>query len=97
MTTIHDIQDAVCFHYTLTPAELLGPRQSRRCAHPRHVAMYLCCRLTAATNSTIAKHFGSRDHTMVSYAFRAVEERLARPEPGLADTIDTIVDRLGEG
>ena len=96
MTTIHDIQDAVCERYALTPSELLGPRQSRRCAWPRHLAMYLCCRYTAMSNSSIGKHFGHRDHTVVSYAFRAVEERLARHEPGLSDAIDDITARLGE-
>lgn len=96
MTTIYDIQDAVCHRYGITTVELLGPRQSRRCSEPRHVAMYLCARLTALTNTTIARHFGGRDHTIVSYAFRAVEERLQRPEPGLADAIDDITASLGE-
>lgn len=96
MTSIADIQDAVCRHYDLYPIELVGPRQSRRCAWPRHVAIYLCCRLTPNTNSGIARHFGKRDHTMVSYAYRRVDERLARHEPGLSDAIDTITSRLGE-
>lgn len=73
MTSIRDIQTAVCRLYGL-PATAMTDRRRGPGATvtPRHVAMYLARRLTGLSYRAIALHFGGRDHKGVLYADRRI-------------------------
>jgi len=62
---IADIQQAVCDHYGVAFADLVGPSRRREIAWPRQMAMYLCRRYTARSSIQIGQWFGSRDHSTV--------------------------------
>lgn len=70
---IRDVQRAVCDHYRVLHPDLISPRREASIVRVRHIAMYLCRVLTAASLPMIARHFGNRDHTTVMHACRRIE------------------------
>jgi hypothetical protein len=75
--SIAAIQAAVCAHYGVGIADLLSERQERRFTHPRHVAIWLCRRLTHASLATIGRRFGNRDHSSIYRALRRADELIS--------------------
>lgn len=75
--TIAAIQAAVCDRYGVGIADLLSSRQGRRIGRPRHVAMWLCRRLTPHSMCMIGRRFGYRDHSSVYNAERVMERLVA--------------------
>ena len=75
--SIAAIQAACCAHYGVGIADLCSERQGRTIAPPRHVAMWLCKRLTKHTVCMIGRRFGYRDHSSVYHAIRLTERRIA--------------------
>ena len=68
--TVVQVQRAVCKHYKITLAEMLSPSRARRLAHPRQVAIAICCRRLRPLGYSfpmIARLF-RRDHTTCMYA-----------------------------
>ncbi len=58
----------------LTLIDLASQQRSRVYAQPRHVAMWLCVRLTGQSLPKIAQVFGGRDHTSVMHGRRKAPE-----------------------
>lgn len=54
--------------YQTTEAYLLSDQRHGELIRPRHVAMYLCTRLTFHSLPAIGRYFGGRDHTTILYA-----------------------------
>ena len=73
---IRDIVAACCAEYGLTRAEILSPSHCKRVVEPRHVAFYLCKRLTLRSYPDIAKHMNRQDHTTALSGARRTERRL---------------------
>ena len=71
MTTLHDIERAVCQRFHLTVEQMRGPCRLRKIARPRQMAMYLCREMTGASLPQIGRHF-RRDHTTVLHAQRKI-------------------------
>jgi len=57
--------------------ELLSKKRNKQLVYPRHIAMYLCRRLTDASFPQIGEQFGGRDHTTVMHATEKIEKDLA--------------------
>ncbi|RAV32865.1 chromosomal replication initiator protein DnaA [Corynebacterium heidelbergense] len=70
------IIETVADYYTLTTEELLGKGRSRKVAHARQVAIYLCRELTDLSLPKLGVEFGGRDHSTVLYAERRIRESL---------------------
>lgn len=68
--------DTVAFTFGIKREEILSRDRSRRVAWPRHVAAYLCRRLTPASLPEIGQALGGRNHTSILRAVRAVEDRM---------------------
>lgn len=66
--TPQGIIEHVCDFYRVKPEEVKGPSRVKELVTPRHVAMYLCKKLTDMNFVTIAKVFGNRDRTSVMHA-----------------------------
>ena len=77
LITIATIQAACCAHYGVGLADLCSERQGRTIAPPRHVAMWLCKRLTRHSVAMIGQKFGYRDHSSVYHAIRLTDRRIA--------------------
>jgi chromosomal replication initiator protein len=75
--TLDKIIDTVAWVYSISRGELLSRDRSRRVAWPRHVAAYLCRKLTNASLPEIGEVLGGRNHTSVLRAVRSVADRVS--------------------
>ena len=91
--SIAAIKRRVAAHYRVEIDELDSGRRGRDVTRPRHVAMYLCRRLTPSPPSVIGRHFGGRDRTTVTSAWRRIEARMAG-DPELAAEIERLRGEL---
>lgn len=73
---IAPIQEEVAAFYEVSVADLSSPGRTERVVLPRHVAMYLCRKLTRYSLQEIAQAFGGRDHGTVSNAVSQVCRRM---------------------
>ena len=87
--SIATIKRRVAAHYGVEVNDLESGRTARSVTRPRHVAMYLCRRLTRCSASAVARRFGGRDRTTVTSAWRGIEARMAG-DPGLAAEIERL-------
>jgi chromosomal replication initiator protein len=74
--TIDYIQRKIAAHYCVGLTDLIGKRRTQNIALARHVAMYLCRKLTSLSYPEIGALFGGRDHSTVIHANRTIEERM---------------------
>jgi len=72
--TIESIQKTVAKYYNLEVSDLLSKKRNKQLVSPRHIAMYLCRKLTDASFPQIGEQFGGRDHTTVIHAYEKVEQ-----------------------
>jgi chromosomal replication initiator protein len=75
--TLDKVIDTVAWVYGISRCELLSRDRSRRVAWPRHVAAYLCRKLTGASLPEIGDVLGGRNHTSVLRAVRSVADRVS--------------------
>jgi chromosomal replication initiator protein len=75
--TLPAIQKAVAEHYDVRLADLVSTRRPRAIAGPRHVAMYLCRKLTDSSFPEIGQSFG-KSHATVFHACRTMETKLTK-------------------
>ncbi|MCK9313821.1 MAG: chromosomal replication initiator protein DnaA [Methanocorpusculum sp.] len=74
--TIESIQNTVSKYYGIEISELLSKKRNKHVVYPRHIAMYLCRRLTEASLPQIGEQFGGRDHTTVLHANEKITREL---------------------
>ena len=80
VSSVEDIQRAVCHHFHLKSSDLLSKDRHKSKAFARHVAMYLCKQRLAVSFPELGRAFG-KDHTTVMSAVRKVESlRDSSPE-----------------
>lgn len=91
--SIAHIQAAVCIDYGITSVELISHRRAQRLVRARHVAMWLCCRLTPASTPVIGRCFGGRDHTTVLHAVRRIDAAIAQ-DAGTAREVAALRTRI---
>ena len=68
------ITRVVAENYRLTPNDLKGKKRSSGIVKPRHIAIYLCRKLTEYSLTEIGEAFGGRDHATVLHSVRIIEE-----------------------
>ena len=78
------IQRVVAKNFSISDGLLISRTRKQEVAMARHVAMYLCRKLTNSSHETIGLHFGGRDHSTVVHAYKSVASRMQR-EPSFAD------------
>jgi len=93
VTTVREIQAAVCQRFGLTRQQLCGPRRHKSLAWPRMLAMYLCRDLTGDSYPDIGRAF-LRDHSTAIAACRKIE-RLNGTDWRTRDALDELYTRLG--
>jgi len=72
---IEAIQRGVSDWFHIPLAELKSKNRTQRVAFCRHVAMYLCRKITSNSFPRIGEHFG-RDHSTVIHACNLIERRV---------------------
>jgi chromosomal replication initiator protein len=69
-----EIVKHVARHYGLKVSEIKSRTNAKPIAFPRHVAMYLCRRLTDLSLPEIGKLFNNKHHSTVKYSIDKIEE-----------------------
>lgn len=91
--TIEMIQKAVAKYYDLEVSEILSKKRNKQMVFPRHVAMYLCRKLTDASYPQIGDQFGGRDHTTVIHAIEKMEKQVLE-DRDLSATIEKLLKKI---
>jgi len=93
MTTITDIQRAVCSAYKLHSSCMVVSCRERRFVRPRQLAMHLAYVHTKNSLPQIGRSFGGRHHTTVLHAYRQIAS-LRRLDGGLNEIASCIEAEL---
>jgi hypothetical protein len=93
--SISMIVSTVAAFYDLTLIEICSNHRSAAIVWPRHVATWLCKKLTTHSFPFIGRHLGGRDHTTCINACRRVEARL-KDDERFADEIHVIKLRIAK-
>ena len=92
LTSLDDIQRAVCHHFHVRSSDLTSKDRHRTIALARHVAMYLAKQRLGVSFPELGRAFG-KDHTTVMSAVRKVDE-LRRTDHQVRAHLDAIEKRL---
>jgi chromosomal replication initiation ATPase DnaA len=77
--SVSSIQVAVSNYFVIELHELLATCRVKEVAYARHVAMYLCRKLTLRSLPEIGRKFGNRDHTTIMHGVAKIK-RLIRSD-----------------
>ena len=93
---VEDVQRAVCQYFNISMSELMGKNRSKKFSQPRHLAQYLCRKLTDLSFPDIAQKFGGKDHTSIIYACRKVDQS-AQKDANMANVINYLTKQITKG
>jgi chromosomal replication initiator protein len=93
VSSVEDIQRAVCSHFSLSNTELISKDRHKSVAFARQVAMYLCRQRLKCSFPELGRAFGNRDHTTVMSACRRVES-LRKQDPQVDAHLAAIEEKL---
>jgi len=93
LITAECIQKVVAKHFNVRLSELRSKKRIKPLTLPRHVAMYLCRRLTDLSFIDIGRDFGNKDHTTVMHACNKIDE-LIQNDPRFEKTIEQILEEI---
>jgi chromosomal replication initiator protein len=96
VATVERIQEVVCSHFHVEPADMLSKVRHRSVSRARHIAMFLCRQRLKCSFPEIGRAFANRDHTTVMSAVRKVQQLRDR-DPELRAHLDEIERRLSSG
>lgn len=71
-----DIKRAVADYYSIEVHDLDCACRRLPTVKPRHIAMYLCRRMTLHSLPEIGRRFGGRDHTTIHHAYEKMAKIL---------------------
>jgi len=93
LSTIDDVQRAVCSYYNVRIGDLKGKSRQQSVTLPRMVGMFLCRKGLSASFPEIGERFGGRDHTTVISACRKIE-RVVETDLAVRSAVDTLRRKL---
>ncbi|MEW6482520.1 MAG: chromosomal replication initiator protein DnaA [bacterium] len=93
--SISTIQKKVAKYFNIKIEDIKAKNRSSSNILPRHIAMYLCKKLTNFSLPEIGREFGGKDHTTVLYACNKIEKRL-QYNKDLKITIDNLSTSISE-
>jgi len=93
--TCEDVLEAVSSYYSVTVADLKGPRRNREVAVPRQIAMYIAREVVACPLTMIGDCIGGRDHSTVNHACQKVAKEM-NTSPSLNNLVTDLIQKLQE-
>ncbi|MBP8960810.1 chromosomal replication initiator protein DnaA [Patescibacteria group bacterium] len=78
MSNPNDILNAVCRYFSITKADLKGPRRTKQFVIPRQIAMYLLKEMTGTPLMAIGDLLGGRDHTTIIHGADKIKQDLQK-------------------
>ena len=91
--TIDSIQKKVCEYYGIKLSDLNSAKRQKSVTTARHVAMYICKKLTTKSLPDIGKSFGGKDHATVIHAVRKINEKIAA-DPVFKSDLEILIRTL---
>lgn len=92
--TAEKIIQATSDHYGIRPDDILSKAQTRDCAEPRHISMYLCRHHLKLPFTKIGEIF-DRDHSTVMSSVRLVKKSQEARETEFTSAIAEIEKKIG--
>jgi len=93
LITAEAIKKVVARHFNVRMSDLKSDKRTKPLTLPRHVAMYLCRRLTKLSLIDIGRDFGKKDHTTVMHACDKIEEAIQN-DPMFEGTINQLIKEI---
>ena len=87
------IINVVAEHFGISPEDITSKSRNSEYVLPRHIAMYLCRRLTAESLQNIGKALGKKDHTTVIHGIEKIAADIQVNED-LKNRIDIIIKKI---
>ena len=91
--SVEQIQTAVAEHYGISEDNLLGSTRRADVVRCRHMAMYLCHRLTKLPLLSIAGRFNRKDHTTVKHACGSIRRQIEQ-DRGVQSDYEEILEKI---
>ncbi len=95
LITAESIQKVVGKYFGVRLSDMKSKKRTKPLTLPRHVAMYLCRRLTELPLIDIGRDFGRKDHTTVMHACNKIEENIQN-DPNFEKTIEQLIEEVKE-
>ncbi len=70
----NEIMNAVCKYFSITKADIKGPKRTKELVIPRQIAMYLLKEMTETPLIAIGELLGGRDHTTIIHGTAKIEK-----------------------
>ncbi len=93
LITAESIQKVVAKYFGVRLSEMKSKKRTKFLTLPRHVAMYLCRRLTNLPLIDIGRDFGRKDHTTVMHACNKIEEAM-KSDPNFEKTVEQLIGEV---
>ena len=93
--TAEKIIQATSDHYGIRPDDILGKAQTRDCAEPRHISMFLCRHHLKLPFTKIGEIF-DRDHSTVMSSVRLVKKSQEARQTEFTSAIAEIEKKIGK-
>lgn len=87
--SIASVQAVVCEYFDIRLTDLIGHSRTKKYSMPRHIAQYLCRKMTRKSLPEVGAHFGGRDHSSILHACRKIGKALDKDH-----NLETMVNYL---
>jgi chromosomal replication initiator protein len=94
VTTVEDIQRAVCDYFGIRLIQLKSHRRHRSVTHPRMIAMYICRQRLGTSYTELGWRFGGKDHTTIINAVRKISSLVENEDQSIRSSIEAIERKL---
>jgi len=94
VTTVEDIQRAVCDYFGIRLIQLKSHRRHRSVTHPRMIAMYICRQHLGTSYTELGWKFGGKDHTTIINAVRKISSLVESEDRSIRASIEAIERKL---
>jgi hypothetical protein len=82
-------------HCGLTSEDILGDGRRRHVTFARHIAIYLCHKITRRSAAELGRAFWGKDHSSILHAVDRIEKLVTANDPNTLAHLDAIKERLG--
>ncbi|CRX39252.1 chromosomal replication initiator protein DnaA [Estrella lausannensis] len=92
--TPEHILKTVAEHFGIRKDDITGKSQTRECALPRQIAIYLCRTKLSMPYMKIGDLFG-RDHSTIMSSFKLIQKGIDSSDPNIAPIVSFLDKRIG--
>ena len=94
LITVEAIQKAVSDYYNISVDDIKSKSRKKTFTIPRHIAIYLCLKLTEMAQEEIGQEFGGRDHSTIIASRDFIVTKLKLGDLAISDIIKSLTKQL---